>query len=46
MFRYLVSSHSGAGRDEGVIRREDPDNLLDEETLPRPRPAGDEDIPA
>ena len=43
---YLVSSNPSAGGDEGVIRREDTDDLLDEETLPSPRPAGDEDIPA
>ena len=46
MYLYLVSSNSSAGRDESLIRWKDTDDLLDEETLPSPRPAGDEDIPA
>ena len=44
MYLYLVSSNSSAGRDESLIRREDTDNLLYEETLSSPRPAGDEDV--
>ena len=44
MYLYLVSSNSSAGRDESLIRREDTDNLLYEETLASPRPAGDEDV--
>ena len=41
---YLEGGHPGAGGDEGLVRRQHADDLLDEEALAGARPARDEHV--